>query len=131
LTFRGFYAKRWRAMRPEALQTVTLAVAHEREIERVLDRIVRTVAGQEGVALARVWLIDDGDVCEVCPMRAECPDHARCLHLVASAGTPGDPGESWARLDGGFRRFRSAYGRSVGSGRRARTLLHDMTERSA
>jgi transcriptional regulator with GAF, ATPase, and Fis domain len=119
-------------MRPEALQTVTLAVAHEREVGRVLERIVRAIAGQAGVALARVWLVDDGDVCDVCPMRGECPDRTRCLHLVASAGTPSDASECWDRLDGTFRRFPLGV-RKVGRVGASGTgiLLHDMSERSA
>lgn len=48
--------------------------------------------------LARVWLTGPGDACAGCALRAECPDRARCLHLVASAGLTG-------RIDGPFRRF--------------------------
>src|SRR5437899_5598280 len=48
--------------------------------------------------LSRVWLNGPGDLCAECPMRPECPDQARCLHLTASAGLT-------RRLDGPFRRF--------------------------
>src|SRR5262245_51917973 len=48
--------------------------------------------------LARVWLVAPGDLCATCPMRPECPDPSRCLHLVASAGVN-------TRVDGPFRRF--------------------------
>lgn len=48
--------------------------------------------------LARVWLNGPGDICLECPMRRECPDQTRCLHLVASAGVT-------RRTDGPFRRF--------------------------
>src|SRR5215813_1062439 len=92
-------------MKPETLPMATLTIAQERETQRVLDQIVRTIAAQDGVALARVWLADEGDVCDACPMRSECPDQTRCLHLVASAGAPTDAGERWDRLDGAFRRF--------------------------
>jgi transcriptional regulator with GAF, ATPase, and Fis domain len=57
------------------------------------------------VALARVWLIAPGDICATCPLRAECPDQTRCLHLSASAGAPLDGRADWSRLDGAFRRF--------------------------
>jgi transcriptional regulator with GAF, ATPase, and Fis domain len=92
-------------MHPEALQAVALAVATERSVDRVLTRIVQGLAAQPSVALARVWLIAPGDICETCPMRAECPDQTRCLHLSASAGTPSNQREDWSRLDGAFRRF--------------------------
>ncbi|MGH7893670.1 MAG: sigma 54-interacting transcriptional regulator, partial [Candidatus Binatia bacterium] len=118
-------------MKPESLQEVTIAVAQERQPAVVLERIVRVVARQDGVALARVWLVDAGDICATCWMRPECPDQSRCLHLAASAGSPSDASESWSRLDGDFRRFPLGVrkvGRvgATGSG----VLLHDMSERS-
>ena len=92
---------------PQALQSVALAVAEARSVETVLSRIVLGLLAQEGVALARIWLIaPPGDICASCPMRSECPDQSRCLHLVASAGKPAmDTGEDWSRLNGDFRRF--------------------------
>jgi transcriptional regulator with GAF, ATPase, and Fis domain len=92
-------------MNPEALQAVALAVAAERSVDRVLTQIVQGLVTQPAVALARVWLIGPGDICQTCPMRAECPDQTRCLHLSASAGTPSNQREDWSRLDGAFRRF--------------------------
>jgi transcriptional regulator with GAF, ATPase, and Fis domain len=92
-------------MNPEALQAVALAVAAERSGDRILTQIVAGLVAQPAVALARVWLIGPGDICATCPMRAECPDQTRCLHLAASAGTPSDHREDWSRLDGAFRRF--------------------------
>jgi len=90
---------------PEALQAVALAVAAERSLERIPAQIVAGLVAQPGVALARVWLIRPGDICDTCPFRAECPDQTRCLHLSASAGTPSSQREDWSRLDGAFRRF--------------------------
>jgi len=55
---------------PEALQTVALTVASERSTDAVLKRIVDGLAGQPGIALARVWLSRPGDICETCVMRA-------------------------------------------------------------
>ena len=93
-------------MKLEALQAVALAAAEERTVEHVLQRIVRGLAERPGVALARVWLIGPGDICATCPMRAECPDQTRCLHLAASAGRArAAPAEDWSRTDGAFRRF--------------------------
>ena len=75
-------------MQAETLQSVALAVAAERSVDAVLRRIVDGLASQPAVALARVWLIDRGDVCETCRLRADCVDQTRCLHLSASAGSP-------------------------------------------
>jgi len=90
---------------PESLQAVSLAVAQERSLATVLKSVVHGLASQPGIALARVWLVAAGDICKTCPMRRECPDQARCLHLAASEGNPSSSGEDWSRLDGAFRRF--------------------------
>lgn len=92
-------------MEYQTLQSLALKVGEARTAEDVLKCIVDGLAAQEGVALARVWLVLPGDICESCGMRKECPDRARCLHLVASAGNPLAPGEEWSRLDGDFRRI--------------------------
>ncbi len=90
----------------DTLQQIALAIAGEHSLGVVLQRIVEGLIEQPGTALARIWLVRPGDICETCPMRAECPDRARCLHLVASNGTPLDTAEdAWTRLDGAFRRF--------------------------
>ena len=92
-------------MNPESLQKVALAVAAERSVDRVLSQIVEGLVERSSVALARVWLIAPGDICATCPMRAECPDQTRCLHLSASEGAPLDGRADWSRLTGAFRRF--------------------------
>ena len=92
-------------MNPEALQAVALAVAAETSVDRVLAQIVDGLVAHTAVALARVWLIGAGDICETCPLRTECPDQTRCLHLSASAGAPLEGRADWTRLDGAFRRF--------------------------
>src|SRR4029453_1693972 len=92
-------------MRPEALQPVALAVAQERSLDVVLARIVEGLAGQPGVALARVWLMAPGDICDRCAMRGECPDQSQCLQLAASAGRSSRETEDWSRLNGDFQRI--------------------------
>jgi len=90
---------------PEALQAVALAVAAETSIDDVLNRIVEGLVAQEGVALARVWLLGPGDRCRTCPFRTDCLDRTRCLHLSASAGAPLRRGVRWDQLDGAFSRL--------------------------
>lgn len=87
------------------LRELMLAMAGERSLDDLLGLITGHLAALPSVALARIWLIDDGDICVRCPMARECPDRARCLHLVASAGQPRSRTENWSRLDGQFRRF--------------------------
>jgi len=90
---------------PDSLQAIALSVAEERSVDEVLRRIAEGVGSQSGIALARVWLVAPGDICETCPMRAECPDQTRCLHLAASHGTSLKSGEDWSLTSGAFRRF--------------------------
>jgi transcriptional regulator with GAF, ATPase, and Fis domain len=92
-------------MRPEVLQSVALAVAEARSVESVLGGIVQGLGVEGDIALARIWLIEPGDMCSSCPMRAGCPDQSRCLHLVASAGRPTQTHEDWSRLTGAFCRI--------------------------
>lgn len=93
-------------MKLESLQAVSLAIAQERSVETVLQKIVEGLVTQSGAALARLWLKAPGDLCAKCPMRLECPDQRECLHLMASAGSPTKTGvEDWSRMDGDFRRF--------------------------
>jgi len=64
------------------------------------------------VALARIWLVDKGDLCSTCCMRAKCPDQTFCLHLVASAGRPqADVKADWSRLDDEFQRIPLGVGK--------------------
>ncbi|MGH0038313.1 MAG: sigma 54-interacting transcriptional regulator [Myxococcota bacterium] len=89
----------------QALKGLLLAMAEERDLGGVLDRLTRELVERSGVALARIWLMRPGDICEVCPLRHECPTFVPCLHLVASAGRSSAGDEDWSRLDGDFRRF--------------------------
>lgn len=89
-----------------ALQEIALAVAQAREVADVLRSIVQGLANEPGIALARLWLIEPGDLCETCALRESCPDQSQCLHLLASAGRSiVDPDEEWTSVEGRFARF--------------------------
>lgn len=95
---------------PAEWKSLLLDVAAERSLDGLLEVIVSRVAAMPHVALCRIWLIDKGDICDTCALRAECPDQTRCLHLVASAGASSiqrEDGEmlQWNRVDGRFQRF--------------------------
>ncbi|HTH46698.1 MAG TPA: sigma 54-interacting transcriptional regulator [Candidatus Limnocylindria bacterium] len=87
------------------LPQVMVSMARNRSLTDVLSAIVSGIAQCQNVVLARLWLIQPGDICEACRLRPECPDQERCLHLVASAGNPRDKTQNYSRLDGAFRRF--------------------------
>ena len=80
-------------------------MARQRSLPELLRAITSGISRCKQVVLARIWLIDAGDICPTCPLRSECPDQTRCLHLVASAGNSADLQADSRRLDGAFRRF--------------------------
>ncbi len=82
-----------------------LDMAQERYVDALLTLIVSRLAELPNAALARIWLLEPGDICGVCPMAAACPKNTMCLHLVASAGKPLKDGREWTDLGGRFRRF--------------------------
>ena len=87
-------------MQLEALQEIALRVSGERTVDGVLCQIVEGLADQPGVALARVWVVSPGDLCDSCNLRSSCADQTACLHFAASAGAS-LKGESWSRtMDG-------------------------------
>jgi transcriptional regulator with GAF, ATPase, and Fis domain len=71
---------------PNYAVQLLLEVAHEKSVEHVLQKLVRSAVERPDVACFQVWLIDKGDLCSACPRRAECPDQSRCLHLVVGKG---------------------------------------------
>ncbi len=87
------------------LPQVMVTMAQNRSLPEVLRSVVGGIAQCRNVVLARIWLIEPGDICATCRFRPECPDQTRCLHLVASVGNPDDPEHDYTRLDGAFRRF--------------------------
>jgi transcriptional regulator with GAF, ATPase, and Fis domain len=59
-----------------------LDIAQERSLEGLLEKSVS--APNPEIARSEIWLIQKGDICSRCPQRSQCPDHTRCLHLVAA-----------------------------------------------
>ena len=70
-----------------------------------LRAITSQMISHGDIALARIWLIDKGDICDTCPMCGVCPSHERCLHLTASDGRNIRGEISWTGIDGRFGRF--------------------------
>ncbi|QXE92660.1 sigma 54-interacting transcriptional regulator [Geomonas subterranea] len=90
----------------EAINSLLLEMAQQRSMDRLFQLVTTRLAEFPTVALARIWLIKPGDVCQTCNMMAECYDQETCLHLVASAGRSiCDLEADWTRLDGEHRRF--------------------------
>ena len=96
----------------ESLRDRLLELAQIRHVDELLKRVVTVLAERPHVALARIWLVDRGDLCASCHMAARCPDRTSCLHLVASAGAPrANNNPDWSRVDGEFSRMPLGVGK--------------------
>ena len=88
-----------------------MELAQIRHVDELLKRVVNLLAERPHIALARIWLADQGDICAAAN-GARCPDHTSCLHLVASAGAPRSEGApDWSRTDGEFQRIPLGVGK--------------------
>src|SRR6185312_2791758 len=91
-------------MQIEMLQSLALSVAQARSPDSVLREMVDGLGRNEGVALARVWLIEPGPGSE----EESQPE----LHLKASVGfSIAQPGLLWDRVDGAHARVRVDFGK--------------------
>jgi transcriptional regulator with GAF, ATPase, and Fis domain len=96
----------------ESLRDRLVELAQIRHVDELLKRVVTILAERPHVALARIWVVDRGDICATCHMAARCPGRISCLHLVASAGAPrSDNNPDWSRVDGEFSRMPLGVGK--------------------
>jgi transcriptional regulator with GAF, ATPase, and Fis domain len=83
-------------MAAENLAQILLQITRERNLDAVLEAIMQAAENQPAVALARLWLLEDG---ESCPHCAEIgPILTPALHLRASAGK----NPEWSNTTGSF-----------------------------
>jgi transcriptional regulator with GAF, ATPase, and Fis domain len=93
-------------MNTDKLQHIAFSIANEKTLDIALCRLVKGLAEEEDIALARIWMVQPGDICSSCPMQSECPDQRSCLHLVASYGASVQADTApWTQLDRAYRRF--------------------------
>jgi transcriptional regulator with GAF, ATPase, and Fis domain len=96
----------------ESLRDRLIELAQIRHVDELPKRVVTLLAERPHITLARIWLLDQGDLCKSCHMLPKCPDHTSCLHLVASAGVrrvEGTP--DWSRTDGEYQRIPLGVGK--------------------
>src|SRR5882757_6716031 len=95
---------------PEMAAKLFLELANEHSLQGALQKVVDQVGRSPGLACLQIWRVGDGDRCSRCPLREQCPDHRRCLHLIAGRGISvvegGEPGTYFgdpnARIPLGF-----------------------------
>ena len=95
------------AMKAEvAFDSIDELITRKSPVKETLGAIVSQMVSHCEGALARIWLIKKGDICENCKMREECPAQDACLHLIASEGRGLDCERRWFDIEeSGFRRF--------------------------
>src|SRR6185369_680370 len=71
---------------PNIAARLFLELGNERSLQGALQKVVDMVGKRPGLACSQVWCIGDGDRCSSCPLREQCPDQRRCLHLAAGRG---------------------------------------------
>ena len=95
-----------------SLKDRLLELAQVGHVDELLKRVVTLLAERPHVALVRIWLTDQGDICGSCHMHAWCQRSGPCLHLVASAGLPrNQDAPDWSRTDGEFARIPLGVGK--------------------
>jgi transcriptional regulator with GAF, ATPase, and Fis domain len=96
----------------ESLKERLLDLAQVRSVDDGLKQVVSALASRPHVALARIWLVEKGDICANCHMLARCHDRTACLHLLASAGVRQEAeNPDWSRIDGEFQRIPLGVGK--------------------
>ena len=88
-----------------AFNSINELIVRKSPVPETLSAITSQMISHGDIALARIWLIKKGDICEACPMRPECPSQESCLHLTASEGRDLNAEISWTNIDGRFARF--------------------------
>lgn len=90
----------------KSFQSLLLEMAQQRSVDELLQLVTSSLALNCNVALARVWMIAPGDICNTCDEYAACQDKSRCLHLMASRGISLDNTTTWNTIEhSAFRRF--------------------------
>lgn len=88
-----------------AFKSINELIVRKSPVQETLQAIASQMIKQEEFALARIWLIDKGDICDTCVVRSVCPSQERCLHLTASEGRNLKGEKVWSNIDGRFGRF--------------------------
>jgi transcriptional regulator with GAF, ATPase, and Fis domain len=96
----------------DSLRDRLVELAQIRRVDELMKRVVNVLAERPHVALARLWLVEKGDLCGSCHLQARCQKRDECLHLVASAGRRrSEQMPDWSRTDGEFQRLPLGLGK--------------------
>lgn len=68
------------------LDNISFNMLSNLELNDVLNMTVETLINTFDAALARIWLVGNGDLCENCLYKETCKNKEICLHLRVTAG---------------------------------------------
>ena len=90
----------------QSFQHLLLDMAQQRCVEDLLQLVTSSLASNAKVALARVWMVAPGDICQTCAELSACLDQRHCLHLMVSRGLSVDQVTTWNTIEqSAYRRF--------------------------
>jgi signal transduction histidine kinase/methyl-accepting chemotaxis protein len=69
-----------------SLDAISFNMLSHLELGEVLSTRMKTLRTTFDVAFARIWLVGEGDLCDVCQHAGLCPDKELCLHLKVTVG---------------------------------------------
>jgi signal transduction histidine kinase/CheY-like chemotaxis protein/HAMP domain-containing protein len=69
-----------------SLDDVSLNMLSHLELRDVLNVVMETLKTTFDAAFARIWLLDEGDLCDDCIHAGICLDREKCLHLKVTVG---------------------------------------------
>ncbi len=68
------------------LDNISFNMLSNLELNDVLSMTVETLIDTFDAALARIWLVDEGDLCKDCIYKEICKNKEKCLHLKVTSG---------------------------------------------
>ncbi|MGL1932359.1 MAG: sigma 54-interacting transcriptional regulator [Desulfotalea sp.] len=90
----------------EVIQQLLLDMAQQRSTSQLFDLVVTRLTDFSSIALARIWVLRPGDICNKCLLEPECRNKTNCLHLLASSGqSTVNPEIHWRDIHGQHSRF--------------------------
>jgi PAS domain S-box-containing protein len=115
-------------LQADSLLSVVAEVAGEHRANDVFQGIVRGLALQSGVAVARIWLLSPVELGDQNSPQ-DGSQQSESFHLVASSGRSRDGSENWSSIDGSSSRVPKAYAKVDLIGKTGDSvLIRDLTQ---
>lgn len=67
-------------------ESINNLIIRKRPIGESLDEIINQLLEVGGIIWIKVWILNRGDICQICNLVSKCLNHEKCFHLIASRG---------------------------------------------